>query len=280
MNLASIAHPEHTQPWSAAGVFTRVVCGVDGSEEAYEAVRQVARLAPGLAQVTVSSIWNTGSPVALGWAPPVSQAPTLTRDRSEAAVAEARALLPDGLAVQTAVIEGPPAPTMVVEARRRDATLVAVGGNAEGRLSGVLLGSVATQLLHLSPCPVLVARPQVDPTAVARTIVVATDGSFEANRAVAVGEALAGRIKADLEAVVVADDDGDPDPGWIESGLRRPGGRDIRLRRLEGPPVAVLASLRPDLLILGSRGLRGLRSLGSVSERVAHASDASVLVVR
>ena len=44
--------------------------------------------------------------------------------------------------------------------------------------------------------------------------------------------------------------------------------------------MAVLRSLRPDLLILGSRGLRGLRSLGSVSERVAHGSDASVLVVR
>ncbi len=279
MNSASMASPNYARPWSPAGVFTRVLCGVDGSEGAYEAVRQVARLAPGPAQVTVASIWNTGSPVALGWAPPISQAPTLTLDRSEAAVAEARALLPDGLAVETAVIEGPPAPIMVVEARRRDATLVAVGGNAEGRLSGVLLGSVATQLLHLSPCPVLVARPQVDPTAVPRTIVVATDGSFEANRAIAVGEALADRITADLEAVVVADDV-DPDPDWIESGLRRPGGRDIRLRRLEGPPVAVLASLRPDLLILGSRGLRGLRSLGSVSERVAHASAASVLVVR
>jgi nucleotide-binding universal stress UspA family protein len=94
-----------------------------------------------------------------------------------------------------------------------------------------------------------------------------------------VGIALAGRLKADLEAVV-ATGDGGLDPDGIESGLSRPGDRRIPLRRLEGSPVDVLGSLRPDLLVLGSRGLRGLRSLGSVSERVAHGSDASVLVVR
>jgi nucleotide-binding universal stress UspA family protein len=279
MNSPSISHPKDLQRWSAAGVFSRILCGVDGSEPAYEAVRQAARLAPHSAEVTVSSIWNTGSAVALGWAPVVSQAPTLSRARSEAAVAEARALLPAAAAVETAVIQGPPAPMMVVEARRRDATLVAVGGNADGRLTGVLLGSVATQLLHLSPCPVLIARPPLDPGGFPRTIVVATDGSYEASRAVAVGVALAGRLKADLEAVVVTGD-GDLDRDSIESGLPRRRDRRIPLRRLEGSPVAVLQSLRPDLLIVGSRGLRGLRSLGSVSERVAHGSDTSVLVVR
>jgi nucleotide-binding universal stress UspA family protein len=35
-----------------------------------------------------------------------------------------------------------------------------------------------------------------------------------------------------------------------------------------------------DLLVLGARGLQGLRALGSVSERVAHRAPTSVLVVR
>jgi nucleotide-binding universal stress UspA family protein len=35
-----------------------------------------------------------------------------------------------------------------------------------------------------------------------------------------------------------------------------------------------------DLLVLGSRGLRGLRALGSVSERVAHQAPCSLLVLR
>ena len=35
-----------------------------------------------------------------------------------------------------------------------------------------------------------------------------------------------------------------------------------------------------DLIVVGSRGLHGLRALGSVSERVAHGAKASVLVAR
>jgi nucleotide-binding universal stress UspA family protein len=48
------------------------------------------------------------------------------------------------------------------------------------------------------------------------------------------------------------------------------------------PPVDALvaASAEADLLVIGSRGLHGLASLGSVSERVAHRAHCSVLVVR
>ena len=35
-----------------------------------------------------------------------------------------------------------------------------------------------------------------------------------------------------------------------------------------------------DLLVVGSRGLRGIRALGSVGERIAHEALCSVLVVR
>jgi nucleotide-binding universal stress UspA family protein len=35
-----------------------------------------------------------------------------------------------------------------------------------------------------------------------------------------------------------------------------------------------------DLIVMGARGLRGAKALGSVSERVAHKASASVLVVR
>jgi nucleotide-binding universal stress UspA family protein len=47
-------------------------------------------------------------------------------------------------------------------------------------------------------------------------------------------------------------------------------------------PVAVLtaAAADADLLVLGSRGLRGLKALGSVSERVAHRASCSTLIVR
>ena len=51
---------------------------------------------------------------------------------------------------------------------------------------------------------------------------------------------------------------------------------------LSGNPVDVLvaSAADADLLVVGSRGLRGLKSLGSVSERVAHQARCSVLIVR
>ena len=47
------------------------------------------------------------------------------------------------------------------------------------------------------------------------------------------------------------------------------------------PVVALVEAARDaDLLVVGSRGLYGLKALGSVSERVAHGASCSVLVVR
>jgi nucleotide-binding universal stress UspA family protein len=55
-----------------------------------------------------------------------------------------------------------------------------------------------------------------------------------------------------------------------------------RLERLaDADPVAALLDQArlADLLVVGSLSLHGLRALGSVSERVAHGSSCSVLVV-
>jgi nucleotide-binding universal stress UspA family protein len=40
------------------------------------------------------------------------------------------------------------------------------------------------------------------------------------------------------------------------------------------------ASIEASLVVIGSRGITGVKALGSVSERVAHRSPCSVLVVR
>ena len=44
-------------------------------------------------------------------------------------------------------------------------------------------------------------------------------------------------------------------------------------------PVPALTDVDADLIVVGSRGFHGVRALGSVSERVAHRADCSVLVV-
>ena len=54
-----------------------------------------------------------------------------------------------------------------------------------------------------------------------------------------------------------------------------------RYEELEGEPVdALLAGgAEADLVVIGSRGLHGVRSRGSVAERVAHQAPCSTLIV-
>ena len=63
---------------------------------------------------------------------------------------------------------------------------------------------------------------------------------------------------------------------------RRTGAPLDPVHALDNSPAAALVeqATADDLLVVGSRGLRGLRALGSVSEAVAHKAAGSVLIVR
>ena len=54
------------------------------------------------------------------------------------------------------------------------------------------------------------------------------------------------------------------------------------LEERDGRALDVLVSEaeKADLVLVGSRGLQGLKTLGSASERIAHQASCSVLVVR
>jgi nucleotide-binding universal stress UspA family protein len=57
-------------------------------------------------------------------------------------------------------------------------------------------------------------------------------------------------------------------------------GDDVKETFHEPVRALVGASGIVDLVVVGSRGLHGVKALGSVSERVAHQANCSVLVVR
>jgi nucleotide-binding universal stress UspA family protein len=264
---------------AAGSIFDRILCGVDGTDESRDAVSQVARLAPETSRVILCSVWNSGASVALGWSPPITRTASFPRDEIEAAVKAVRPLLPASVVVETSVVEGPPGPMVLTEAARHSATLVAVGSHDRKRLSGMFLGSVATQVLHEAPCPVLVARP---PSAerFPATIMVAVDGSEASAHAIHTAAEIARRLGAELEAVVATGGGTSPNRDAIRNALDAAAGADVPLRTDPDPPAEALTRLEPDLLVMGSRGLHGVRALGSVSERVAHDARCSVLVVR
>ena len=138
------------------------------------------------------------------------------------------------------------------------------------RVAGILLGSVATEVLHEAQRSVLLARR---PDGVLGTIVAGVDGSKQSLAALAVARAQAEAQEAQVRAI--AAEGGKP---LDLHGIARVQGLECDPR----DPVAALvaASETADLLVVGSRGLHGLGSLGSVSERVAHRACCSVLVVR
>jgi nucleotide-binding universal stress UspA family protein len=175
--------------------------------------------------------------------------------------------------VTTRQLKGPPVASLEQEIKQIDATLVVVGSHNYSRPAGIVLGSVATHMLHEAPCSVLIAREPRDAFHWPRSIVVGIDGSPQSAEAAAVARQLAERFEAKLRCVVAPDGEADLDAA-----------RDIAedLEELEGKPVDELTVLSDwaDLVVVGSRGLKGLKALGSVSERVAHRAHSPVLVVR
>lgn len=250
-------------------IFDRIVCGIDESESALEAARQAEHLRDPLGTLHLAAIVETATAAHAGWAMGhvLVELDRATRTSLAAAV---DAVHPDG----SLFVTGEPVRTLVHEIREHNATLVAVGSGGHRRSVGIMLGTVGTRLLHEAPCSVLIARRPFGGRPFPASIVVGVDGSPESITAAGVARALAERFDSEL-AVAVAT-----------------GGAEVDLEAVHelapwaivdpGKPVDALVGLaeQADLLVVGSRGLHGLKALGSVSERVGHRAPCSVLVVR
>jgi nucleotide-binding universal stress UspA family protein len=252
----------------APPVFTRIVCGVDGTPESLVAVRQVVRLQDPQGRLSLTSVAPLAKAAHAGFA--ASHAAELLQHEAEAAIAEARAIAP--LASEK-VVNGDPVPVLLREVEAEQATLVAVGSHGRGRAAGMLLGSVAAKMLRDAPCSVLIARAARDQEAWPQSVVVGIDGSVESAAAFAVARSVGERFGASMRAVVSSGDQFDREEAQaITSELEEQPGRAV--------DALAAASDSADLVIVGSRGLHGLKALGSVSERVANQARSSVLVVR
>ena len=261
---------------SIDSVLSNVVCGVDGSPEGMVAVAQMARLAPATSRMAVCGVWTSGAALALGASAAFARPPFSDHEHMKNAVHTARDSFPRDR-VEEVVIEGPAGPMLLDEVTQRRATLVAVGSHGSRRITGILLGGVATLMLHKAPCSVLISRHRQAWDGVFRSIAVGTDGSAESCAAVRVASQLGDDLAVEVTAVMAGKN---AINDALASSLARADGGQITLRRQPGSAVSVLAESNADLLIVGSRGLSGVRALGSVSERVAHQARCSVLVVR
>ena len=281
-----------------------IVVGVDGSASSLAAVDLAAaeaRLRDAPLRVVHAFLWPYFG-VPLGPSPfgPAEGGLQHEAERTLGqAVERARQAAPD-VEVDGEIVTGGGAAVLVAESR--DAAMVVVGDRGLGGFSGLLVGSVAVQLVAHAECPVLVARGQPHP---AGPVVLGVDGSAEASAAVAhaFDEAwLRGvplvAVHAWLDPVVQAPGDVIPvvfDVDQVAGEEARvlaealAGCREqypdvvVRQDLARGPTRAALIdrSVEAQLLVVGTRGRGGIRGLllGSVSQAVMHHAACPVLVV-
>lgn len=253
-----------------ASLFDRVVVGVDGSEPGFEACRQAAVLAAPDASIEAVSVVHLSNAVHAG----LSAARIADELQSDAETALDRAVAILGERARKRFVNGFAAEALLREIERIDATALVIGSHGHRRATEILIGGVAGDLLHRAPCSVLVARPLADPSAFPNAIAVGIDGSPESDAALAAAHDLARRFETPLRILVAS--------RGKKVDLARAHLRAPLAERIDEHPVEALveASHAADIVVVGNRGLHGLRALGSVSERVAHQAACSVLVTR
>jgi nucleotide-binding universal stress UspA family protein len=218
-------------------------------------------------------------------------APLLERARKEL----------DGLEVETRSFGGgSPAQVLTSVAEGEASDAIVVGSPHRGLVGRALIGSVAENLLHGSPCAVVVAPRAYAglPCEPFRQIAVGFDGTPEAEAALRRAEAIAADTDAVLRIFTVIappvaipglvgyapTEPPDPDRVLTEAVNSVDERLAARGQLLDGPPAMRLTEACEDgidLLVLGSRGYGPVMRvlLGSVSTQLVRRAPCPVLVV-
>lgn len=231
---------------------------------------------------------------------------TTAAERLASAAADLRR---SGLAVETTLVIGAAAPTIIAEAEKCGAALIVVGTRGLTGWKRILLGSTAAHVVREARCPVLTVRPEdVGRHRAVRTVLVPTDFSQDATLAAQAAQRVVHTTAAarlvllhvyhvPVEFVVPL-----PAPVLLEdmtqveaaarieiedvAGHLRGTGLTVETRICEGyPPETIVEEARAlgaDLIAMGTHGRSGLKRLllGSTAERVLPAAPCPVLTVR
>lgn len=257
-------------PYDDGMRYGRIVVGVDGSEFGLEALRQALVLRPPDGVVHAVSVIDDMAAVHAGAG---STAVAEIVDEARRAHDEAARMLAGCPSCETRLTHGTPSKALLAAADDERAEVLVIGGRHRSRVAGMLLGGTMTTVLHDAPCSVLLATIRWGEAWYPRRIVVGLDGSPHSLAALAVADELAARFDASVSTLAGLGGELISQEGeWASRVDTWP----------EVHPVDALedASVTADLVVVGSRGLHGVRALGSVGERVAHRVRCSLLLVR
>jgi nucleotide-binding universal stress UspA family protein len=291
---------------------TKILLGMDGSKEAELA----ANTAVSLAQKTGSELHvihvlalplDTHNPSS--FAPGVrEQLEKRTRTRIEELVGSIEAA--GGEVEGSHLGVGRPDAEIIAQAEELDAGLIVVGSRGLGAIRRALTGSVSDSVVRHAHCPVMVVRGEA--VEFPSRILLATDGSEDANLAASIATDLAKSTGSELHVVYVEPvsyiyqlTDWEAASTDLPSSLDQAAEKAARNRleeqvqkiREEGGEIAgvharvsypdaeivgLAGRLGAGLIVIGSRGLGPLRRalMGSVSDSVVRHAHCPVMVVR
>jgi nucleotide-binding universal stress UspA family protein len=281
---------------------TKILLATDGSEDAELA----ATTAVGLARNTASELhvvhtWRTGPSVHFD---------ALVRQEMER---EAQGILDGqvkkieglgGSVAQARLSEGGASEEIVALAEEIGAGLIEVGSRGRGRIRRLLMGSVSDAVARHARCPVIVVRwkPVVFPA----KILLATDGSEEATLALQTAADLSEKTGSELHVVHIGEvplvyhperhgyriqyerDEKEArellesQVAGIKAAAATVAQEHLRMGKADEHIVVLAEELGADLIVMGSRGLGGVKRalMGSVSDSVVRHAHCPVLVVR
>ncbi len=285
-------------------MFSKVILGFDGSEQARDALALAAALTARDGELTVCCVHHLESLAAR--VDPTE--PRLNRAAAEQYLDEATRLLDGPFVVSSLLVAGAgAAKELQSTAEDRHADLLVLGSSHRGVIGRVLVGSVTEHALHGAPCPVAVApvgfRGWAGGAGLGR-IAVGCDVAGTAHDALSTAATLASQTGAELRVVAIADTAAAIAGGAsvamsypaivkarldaAEEALARalaglPEGISASSEVRDGQPAEKLLEITPsvDLLVLGTRGRGPARRLmlGSVCDAVVCAAACPVLVV-
>lgn len=292
-----------------------ILLATDGSEDAARACRLLAGLPPpDGGRVTVVTAIPPAAALWVGRIPPEEWLSAATQAQEDAAVRQmaqdaAGTLRAGGWEARVQVRVGPPAHEILETAREIGAELIVTGSKGLTGIPAFLLGSVSQNIARHAECSVLVVR---GPSERIGSLLVAVDGSTASEHAVErllalplpagttctvlhVLEPLSFQWDAYLSESEALSLRARVEQGRIASAEHlvervadrlRAAGRDVTPLVVHGHPaeqlLEVVKERRPDLLVVGARGLNAVSAflLGSVSARLLRYAPCSVLIAR
>ena len=140
----------------------KVLIAVDGSENSLRAVRHLISEKDVYREPLSVVLINVQAPVVSGAVKTFlsqDQIENYYREEGETAVAKARDLLAAaGMLAEHRILVGDVAQTIVRIAKEQGCAQIVMGTRGLGTVSGMLLGSVATKVIHLADVPVVLLK--------------------------------------------------------------------------------------------------------------------------